>query len=438
MDISVFGLGYVGCVTSGCLSKVGYKIIGVDVNTDKLNTINSGKPTVVESGLDELIKNGVNKQLISTSLDVDFAISNSDIAIVCVGTPNDENGFLNMNYIENVINNIALSLRNKNKFFTISIRSTVNPGTNQYICSMVEKISGKKNNIDFGVVSNPEFLREGSAISDFFNPPYTVLASSSEKALNTVKDLYSFLDSPIEIVDIKVAELIKFINNSFHALKVAFGNELGRISSSLNLGDNRLIELFLKDKVLNISEAYFNPGFSYGGSCLPKDLKGLNSIASDLNISLPILGNVENSNTAHTEHVIGQILKTKIQDIGIYGLAFKKGTDDLRFSKSLELCEQLLGKGKNVNVFDNDVNISKLIGANKEYLKNKIPHINKMLVSNIKELCDKSRLIVLIHKPSKNSINYLSKFLQNSKNLIIDLSLNSKLKKFNNYNGCNW
>ena len=213
MDVSVFGLGYVGCVTAGCLSKVGHKIIGVDKNLDKLKTINLGKPTVVESGLDELIFAGVKKNLISTSRNVDFAISNSDIAIVCVGTPNDDRGFLNMNYINNVIKEIGLSLKNKNKFFTISIRSTVNPGTNESICKILEKVSGKKNNIDFGVVSNPEFLREGSAISDFFKPPYTVIASNSEYGLKNIRDLYSFLESPVEEVDVKVAELIKFVNN---------------------------------------------------------------------------------------------------------------------------------------------------------------------------------------------------------------------------------
>ena len=438
MNVSVFGLGYVGCVTAGCLSKVGHKIIGVDKNIDKLKTINLGKPTVVESGLDELIFDGVKKNLISTTRNVEFAISNSDIAIVCVGTPNDDRGFLNMNYINNVIKEIGLSLINKNKFFTISIRSTVNPGTNESICEILEKVSGKKNTIDFGVVSNPEFLREGSAISDFFRPPYTVIASNSEYALKSIRDLYSFLESPVEEVDIKVAELIKFVNNSFHALKVAFGNELGRISSALNLGDNKLVELFLKDKVLNISEAYFKPGFSYGGSCLPKDLKALNSLALSLNISLPILANVENSNSAHTKFILKKILKTKILDIGIYGLAFKKGTDDLRFSKSLEICEQLLGKGKNVRVFDKYMNISKIIGTNKEFLDNKIPHINKILIDNFEDFCQKSQLIVLIHKPSEKMIEKLINFLKNSNNYIIDLSLNYKFKKFNNYYGCNW
>ena len=221
MNVSVFGLGYVGCVTAGCLSKVGHKIIGVDKNIDKLKTINLGKPTVVESGLDELIFDGVKKNLISTTRNVEFAISNSDIAIVCVGTPNDDRGFLNMNYINNVIKEIGLSLINKNKFFTISLRSTVNPGTNESICEILEKVSGKKNTIDFGVVSNPEFLREGSAISDFFRPPYTVIASNSEYALKSIRDLYSFLESPVEEVDIKVAELIKFVNihllSIFHA-----------------------------------------------------------------------------------------------------------------------------------------------------------------------------------------------------------------------------
>tara|TARA_Y100000588_G_C14221894_1_gene911378 strand:- start:739 stop:2055 length:1317 start_codon:yes stop_codon:yes gene_type:complete len=438
MNVSVFGLGYVGCVTVGCLSKMGHNIIGVDTNTEKLKIINKGKSTVVENGLNSLIRDGVKRKLISTTSDPNFAVMNSDIAIICVGTPNDDKGFLEMKYIENVVTNIGYAIKNSNSFYTISIRSTVNPGTNELVCSILEDISGKKNNIDFGVVSNPEFLREGSAISDFFHPPYTVLASSSNKALDTIKELYNFLDSPIETVDIKVAELIKFLNNSFHALKVAFGNEVGRISHALNLGDNKLIELFLKDKILNISEIYYKPGFSYGGSCLPKDLMALNSIASNLNINLPLLNNVEQSNTMHTKFILERILKFNIKNVGIYGLAFKKGTDDLRFSKSLDICEQLLGKGKNIYVYDRYVNISKIIGSNKDFLDNKIPHINKMLVSDFDNFTKKSNLIVLIHKPSEELIKKLLVFLKHSDNCILDLSLNIKFKKYNNYYGCNW
>ena len=296
MNVSVFGLGYVGCVSVGCLSNFGHNVIGVDINEDKLKTVKSGRATVFENGLDELIKKGVDNDLIKTTNDSSYAVENSEVAIICVGTPNNSSGFLEMKYVEKVIKKIAIEIRNK-KFYTISIRSTVMPGTNDRLCKLVEKISGKKNTIDFGIVSNPEFLREGSAIKDFFTPPYTVVASSSKKSIEQMKQLYSFLDSPFEIVDIKVAELIKFLNNSFHALKVAFGNEIGRLSSSLELGDNKLVELFLKDTDLNISTKYFNPGFSYGGSCLPKDLKALNAVSksqiieiSKKNIRFPIIG----------------------------------------------------------------------------------------------------------------------------------------------------
>ncbi len=437
MKISVFGLGYVGCVTVGCLSHFGHSIIGVDINEDKLKTINSGRATVVENGLDKLIKSGINNGLIKATKDLSFAIKNTEMAIICVGTPNDKNGLLDMQYVNKLIKKIASEIHNK-KFFTISIRSTVMPGTNEYIASLVEKISGKKNNLDFGIVSNPEFLREGSAIKDFFNPPYTVIGSNSKKSIDQMRKLYSFLDCPLEIVDIKVAELIKFLNNSFHALKVAFGNEIGRLSRSFDLGDNKLMELFLKDTDLNISEKYFKPGFSYGGSCLPKDLKALNSLAKSNLINLPLLNSVELSNSEHTNHIIKRVLDFKINSIGIFGLAFKSKTDDLRYSKSIDLCEILLGKGKYVKVYDKAVNLSKLIGSNKSFLNSKLPHINNMLVHSITDLCEDSKLIVLVHKPDENEMSLFENFLKNSENIVLDSSLNDKLTKYKNYFGINW
>tara|TARA_B110000259_G_scaffold186087_1_gene236492 strand:+ start:2650 stop:3963 length:1314 start_codon:yes stop_codon:yes gene_type:complete len=437
MNVSVFGLGYVGCVSVGCLSSVGHNIIGVDINSDKLETIKKGKSTVIENGLDELISSGVNNGTIKTTNDLSYAVKNSDIAIICVGTPNDKVGFLEMQYVENVVKKIAKELSDK-EFYTISIRSTVMPGTNEVISNLVEEISGKKKNIDFGVVSNPEFLREGSAIKDFFSPPYTVVGSNSEKSINQMKELYGFLNSPFEIVDIKVAELIKFLNNSFHALKVAFGNEIGRLSSSLELGDNKLIELFLKDTDLNISDKYFTPGFSYGGSCLPKDLKALNAISQSEIVDLPILKNVESSNLVHTNHIINKILDFDINKIGIFGLAFKSNTDDLRFSKSIDICEILIGKGMKVKVFDNAVNTSKLIGSNKEFLDLKLPHIDRLLVYSVDDLCESVKLLVLVHKPNQEEIQKIIAFLNNTKNIVLDASINNDLKKYSNYHGINW
>jgi GDP-mannose 6-dehydrogenase len=437
MNISVFGLGYVGCVSVGCLSSVGHNIIGVDINSEKLEAINNGKSTVIESGLDELISNGVTNGSIKTTNDLSYAVNNSEIAIICVGTPNDKFGFLEMKYVENVVESIAKELSFK-KFFTISIRSTVMPGTNDRLCKLVEGISGKKNNKDFGIVSNPEFLREGSAIKDFFSPPYTVLGSNCERSISQMTELYGFLNSPFEIVDIKVAELIKFLNNSFHALKVAFGNEIGRLSSSLELGDNKLIELFLKDTDLNISDKYFTPGFSYGGSCLPKDLKALNAISQSEAIDLPILNNVELSNSIHTYHIINKILSYNINKIGLYGLAFKSNTDDLRFSKSIDVCELLIGKGMNIKVYDKAVNTSKLIGSNKEFLNSKLPHINNLLVDSVDNLCEYSKLLVLVHKPSQDETQKIIAFLNNTKNIVLDSSINNDFKKYSNYHGINW
>ena len=285
MNISIFGLGYVGCVGLGCLAEQGHYLTGVDVDKIKVELINGGKATIVEKGIDELIEK--NFKRIKATSDSLAGVMNSEAAIICVGTPNNENGHLDMTHIYGVAKEIGLALRNKKEFFTIAIRSTVMPGTNRKLAEIISQCSGKINGKDFGIVSNPEFLREGSAVADFFNPPYTVLASDSDKALETMKKVYQSLKAEVVETDIGSAELIKFVNNSFHGLKVVFANEVGRICKALGVDSRNLMDLFVKDTILNISPYYFKPGFAYGGSCLPKDLKALNSIAHDKYVKLP-------------------------------------------------------------------------------------------------------------------------------------------------------
>lgn len=398
MNISIFGLGYVGCIGLGCLSELGHRLIGVDVDQTKVDLINSGKAAIVEKDIDDLILRNFGNNKISATTNSIEAVKDSEVAIICVGTPNNENGKLNMNYIYHVADEIANALKEKENFFTIAIRSTVMPGTNKEIIKIIEEKSGKKNNEDFAVVSNPEFLREGSAVNDFFNPPYTVLASESPKGINVMKEVYSKINAEIMVVDIGSAELIKLVNNTFHALKIVFANEIGRISKSLGVDSFKLMDLFVKDKQLNISHRYFLPGFAYGGSCLPKDLKALNTIAHDNYVQLPTIASIEVSNKIHIEYALSIILNKNKNKIGFYGLAFKAGTDDLRFSPALELVERLLGKGFNVKIYDKNVNLSKLMGKNRDYLFNKLPHINVLLKENLDDFLNNIDILVIVNK----------------------------------------
>ena len=401
MNISIFGLGYVGCVGVGCLAELGHNVIGVDINESKVNLINQGKATIIEKDIDEIIRKNRIEGRIRATLDVKDAVDNSDVAIICVGTPNDDNGHLNMKHIEDVTRQIAESIKDKNSFFTIAIRSTVMPGTNEKVSKIIETVSGRKNNIDFGVVSNPEFLREGSAVKDFFDPPYTVLASSSKKALEQMKAVYEKIDAEFIITDIGTAELIKLVNNSFHALKVAFGNEIGRICKNLGIDVFSVMDLFTRDTMLNISPYYFKPGFAYGGSCLPKDLKALNTIAHDKYVRTPILSSVEISNKYHIDFAYDLIVKKGKKKIGFVGISFKPGTDDLRYSPVLELVERLLGKGYEISIYDENINLSSLLGKNKEFLFSKLPHINKILQISPHVFVENSELFIISHNIEK-------------------------------------
>ena len=433
MKISIFGLGYVGCVGLGCLAELNHSLIGVDINENKVALINDGKATIVEKDIDDLISKNREKGKIFATTNFREAVFASDVAIICVGTPNNPYGHLDMTYIEKVSKQIGEAIKEKDTFYTIAIRSTVMPGTNDKVSGIIEERSGKKRGQDFGVVSNPEFLREGSAVDDFFNPPYTIVASDSEKAMQQMEKVYNVVHGEVIRVSIGSAELIKFINNSFHALKVVFGNEVGRICKNLGVDSWELMDLFKKDKILNISPYYLKPGFSYGGSCLPKDLKALNTIAHDYYIDTPVLSSILNSNDAHIDFAYKLILKQNKKNIGFYNISFKPGTDDLRFSPSLELVERFIGKGYNIKVYDKNVHLSKLSGKNKEYLLNKLPHIDKILVDAVSELKYHSDLIVITN--TGDGLNEIFDYTGQ----IIDLARIEKLKKgFSHYEGICW
>jgi GDP-mannose 6-dehydrogenase len=398
MIVGIFGLGYVGCVGLGAIAELGNYVIGVDINKIKVDLINNGKATIVETGIDELIKRNFDLKKIEATTDAKYAILKSDIVILCVNTPNDDNGHLNMDYIYRAAGEIGETLREKNNFLTIAVRSTVMPGTNQRIKKIISEKSGKIAGNDFGVVSNPEFLREGSAVEDFFNPPYTILASDEDKSIEAMKTLYKSINAETIVTSIGTAELIKFVNNSFHALKVAFANEIGRVCKALNVDSNDLMNVFIKDKILNISPYYFQPGFAYGGSCLPKDLKALNTIAHDKYVPLEILPSISKSNNDHIDHAYRLITKKNKNKIGLYGISFKEGTDDLRFSGGLEIAERLLGKGYRIKIYDRNIIVSKLMGKNKDYIYSKLPHINDILEEDLNFFLNDIELLVIVNK----------------------------------------
>jgi GDP-mannose 6-dehydrogenase len=434
MNISVFGLGYVGCVSVGCLAHLGHKVIGVDVNQKKVELIDSGKPTIVEEGIKVLVSEGFKSGLISATSDYCKAIEDSEISVIAVGTPSTKEGHLNLEHIFSTASQIGNILRTKDVFHTVIIRSTVFPGTNKRVCEIIEKKSGKKRNIHFAVISNPEFLREGSAVKDFFNPPYTVIGTDSDKGFKIAVELYEGIKSPVERVDIEIAELIKYVNNTFHALKVSFGNEIGNICKKIGVDSHILMDLFIRDTHLNISGAYLKPGFAYGGSCLPKDLKALRTLSHDLYLKTPVIDSIEVSNEIHIANVLKLILEKGVKSIGILGLSFKEGTDDLRNSPMVELVETLLGKGYKISIFDLNLNISTLLGANRAFIESHIPHLDALICNNLDDVVSKSDLLIINQKigefaklPEKYPLKQF-----------VDLVRIDKGLRLNNYEGICW
>lgn len=430
MNISIFGLGYVGCVSLGCLAENGFSTIGVDVNKDKVKLINAGIPTVFEKDIDLIIRKNVNKGKIYATVDYKEAVLNSDAAIICVGTPSSKSGHLDLKYIYNVAEQIGKTLRKKKSFFTVLIRSTVPPGTNEKIKCILKKYARKDN---FGVVSNPEFLREGTSVYDYYNPPYTVIASESEKALRIARKIYSKINAPVYSVSVGTAEVLKFINNSFHALKVAFTNEIGSICKELKIDSHDVMDVFLKDEKLNISSYYMLPGFAYGGPCLPKDLKGLNALASNLLLKTPVINSVEISNKAHIKRGIKLISDLNKKKLGFLGLSFKSGTDDMRNSPAIMLIEHFIRRGYKVKIFDKNVDLSRLVGKNKSIVREKLPNIKTMIVKDINTLIKQSEVLVICNREKEYDLLDIPE-----NKFIVDFMRIENLENNINYTGISW
>jgi GDP-mannose 6-dehydrogenase len=403
MKISVFGLGYVGCVSSACLSKEGHDVIGVDVNQTKVDIINEGKSPIVEKDLEDIIKDSVacdrgNGRLRAT-IDSLEAIQNSDISLICVGTPSNFNGSLRLDIVKKCASDIGEVIRNKGDYHIVVARSTMLPGTvEEVIIPILEEKSGKNVGADFGIVMNPEFLRESTSVFDFYNPPMTVIGAYDDRSGDEIEKMYHFLKTPFVRINIKTAEMMKYANNVFHGIKVSFANEIGNICKAIGVDSHEVMNIFCMDNKLNISPYYLKPGFAFGGSCLPKDLKAINYKAKVLDIEMPLISSVLNSNKQQIENVINRVVRSGKKNVAVLGLSFKAGTDDLRESPLVILVETLIGKGFNMKIYDKDVSIAKLFGANKEYIEKEIPHISSLMVPTIDDALNHGELIIIGNK----------------------------------------
>ncbi|MDQ2707453.1 MAG: nucleotide sugar dehydrogenase [Actinomycetota bacterium] len=387
MKVSIFGLGYVGSVSAACLADRGHQVIGVDVSPTKVELINRGQSTVVEERIGELTAEVVASGALRATTDAREAITGSELSLVCVGTPSAPNGSLSTEYLERAAEEIGEAIGEKRERHTVVFRSTMLPGTcERLLIPILERASGKRAGADFGVAVNPEYLRESTSVWDFNNPPKTVVGELDPASGDVTLALYTGLPGDVFRVPIAVAEMSKYVDNSFHGLKIGFANEIGAIADALGLDSHRVIDVFLADRKLNISPAYLRPGFAFGGSCLPKDLRGLVHAARRNDVAIPILANVLPSNEEHLRRGYDLVTSTGKRKIGLFGLSFKPGTDDLRESPLVELAERLLGKGYDLRIYDANVSLSRLIGANREYIESRMKHLGDLLTDSVEEV----------------------------------------------------
>ena len=396
MKISIFGLGYVGTVSAGCLARDGHEVIGVDPLRVKVELINAGRSPVIEADIGDIIAAAVKAGRLRATEDQDQAISETELSFVCVGTPSQANGNLDISYVRRVSELLGQSLRNKQRRHTVVIRSTILPGTmHGIIIPVLEEYSGKKAGIDFGVCNNPEFLREGSAVMDYSFPPKIVIGELDRASGDLLVRLHADFDAPLIRTDLRTAEMVKYIDNSWHALKIGFANEMGNLCKSLSIDGHKAMEIFCQDKKLNISPAYLLPGFAFGGSCLPKDLRALAYKAKLHDLELPILSSILPSNELQVMRGLRLIVKKGHKRIGILGFSFKAGTDDLRESPMIEIIERLLGKGYDLRIYDRNVHVASLVGANRDFILNRIPHISKLMAESMDAVLAHAQTIVI-------------------------------------------
>ncbi len=419
LSISIFGLGYVGSVSAACFASMGHRVTGVDVSRAKVEMLESGRSPIVEARMNEMVAEYQRSCRLHATTDPAEAVLGSDVSFICVGTPSLRNGKLDLSHIENVAREIGAALRQKSAHHVVVLRSTVLPGTTESILlPILEKESGKKAGVDFSVCYNPEFMREGSAVADFLQPPYTILGSQDPKHLEPLRELYKNTPGRLFETSITVAEMVKYLSNAFHAVKVTFANEMGTLSKHLGVDAQAVTEIFASDTRLNISPAYLAPGFAFGGSCLPKDVRALTYRAKELDLKLPLLESLLPSNAEHVERAVEAVMHTGKKRIAQLGLSFKAGTDDLRESPQVQLIKRLLGEGYHVRIWDKDVSLGRLAGSNRHYIEEVIPHIGSLLTTDIVEALRDADVVIIGNK----SVNKdeLSQHLRDGQ-MVIDL-----------------
>jgi GDP-mannose 6-dehydrogenase len=433
MKVSVFGLGYVGVVTSACFARDGHTVVGVDVNADKVSMVNEGRSPIVELGLSELLADMISAKRLMATTSVDEAVAATTVSLVCVGSPSAPDGSTDLRYVYNVCEQIGAAVAKKQSSHTVIIRSTVPPGTTEQCRNIITTAA---NGVEVHCAFNPEFLREGSAIHDYQAAPFTVIGTDDPVAEQTIRSLYALVETQVVQTEIRVAEMIKYTCNAWHAVKISFANEIGRIAKTKGVDGRKVMNVVVQDTKLNISPTYMRPGFAYGGSCLPKDVRSLLHLARTGNTEVPLLASLSITNDYHINRALQMIIDSNKRAVGFLGLAFKSGTDDLRESPAVELAERLLGKGYLLKIYDPAVQEAKIIGANKQYIESKLPHLTSLLVSDYQDILEHSQVLVITHA-GREFLHIIEKAARDV--MIIDLAGIVKTEEpEGNYEGIAW
>ena len=438
MRLAIFGLGYVGTVSAACLAQRGHTVVGGDVNADKVHRSNQGQSPIHEPAVVNLIAAAVQSERLRATLSASEAIAQADVSLICVGTPSLPNGDVDLQYLDRVCEEIGTALARVDRYHVVAVRSTVPPGTiESRVVPVLEAASGRRVGPEIGLCANPEFLREGSVVEDFLHPPFTLIGALDARAGDVLEEVYRGLDAPVYRTNLATALMVKYTSNVFHALKISFANEIGNLCQRLNVDSHRVMEIFCADRRLNISPAYLRPGYAYGGSCLPKDLRALVFLSRHQDLELPVLEAIARSNERQAQRGVELVLATGKKRVGVMGLSFKDGTDDLRESPMVYLVETLLGKGCELKVYDPNVSLVHLTGANRQYIEQTIPHISRLLCPTLDEVIDGSDVLVVGHRVRGLEAALAS---HNGRHVVIDLAgVRGQLESLNgHYRGIAW
>jgi GDP-mannose 6-dehydrogenase len=436
MKVSVLGLGYVGTVSAACLARSGHQVIGVDANTLKVDCINRGMSPIVEPGVGDLLSEAKAQGNLSATSDPTSAVRQTDLSLICVGTPSKKNGGLDLDQVLRVAEQIGHALADATTYHAVVIRSTVLPGTVEKVERIVATASGRISGKGFGVAANPEFLREGTSLHDFAHPPFTIVGATDAKVVEMLRELYRNVDAPFHSMRVREAEVLKYACNAFHAVKVAFANEIGQICKSLGIDSHAVMKVFVEDTKLNISPYYLKPGFAFGGSCLPKDVRAITHEARQLDVDAPLLGSLIASNELQVQRAVDWVVARRKKRVGILGLSFKPDTDDVRESPIVRVVETLIGKGFQVSIFDANVNLARLVGANRAYIEAEIPHIASLMKDSIQNVLDDAEVVVIAN--DSKEFRDLRTRLRPCQSLLDLVRVDSAALSQGNYEGFAW